>query len=247
MTVEDHRRHADDFAGLIAVVTGAASGIGLATARLLADRGAEVIGIDCNPIESIETFSRCVVLDVSDATAIDAFARTLSEALDRVDVLVNCAGISPLGSVEETSVPDWDRVFAVNVRGPWLMTKAMLPLLRRSRVPAIVNVASGIGLRPVPRFAAYAASKAALIALTRSTAVELASDRVRANCVCPGPTDTPLMRWALSETGHAATGESTVELADASEVAEAIALLASPRASHIVGSTLAVDQGRTLH
>jgi 2-keto-3-deoxy-L-fuconate dehydrogenase len=238
-----------DFEGLNCLVTGSASGIGRATCALLLERGAFVVGVDRHPGPALGQLQQRIV-DVGDSSSVAALASDLTDELGRLDVLVNCAGISPLGNVEETTEADWDATFAVNTRGPWLMTRALLPLLRRSDRAAIVNVASGIGLRPVPGFAAYAASKAALISLTRSTAIEYGHEGIRANCVCPGPTDTPLMRWAMKEMGREepdAANYPAPRLADPRELAEAIVLLCSPSARSIVGSTLAVDGGRTLH
>ncbi|HXW79761.1 MAG TPA: SDR family oxidoreductase, partial [Acidimicrobiales bacterium] len=171
---------------MVAVVTGAASGIGLRTCELFLDEGMTVVGWDRDKVPG-ELAERRRLLemtaDVSDGREVGAASERVRDLLGRCDVLVNCAGVLTNGTVTETTEDEWDRTIAVNLRGAWLTSKALIPLIASSGGGAVISVAAGAGLRPLPGLAAYAASKAALISLARSIAIEYASAGVRSNCV----------------------------------------------------------------
>ena len=186
----------------------------------------------------------------------EGFTAELAEdaeaAFGRVDVVVNSAGTSVVGEIAETSEEDWDLVFDTNVKGVFLVSRATIPHLIGSG-GAIVNVASQLAISAVGGFAAYCASKAAVEHLTRAMALELIPDGVRVNCVCPGGTDTPLLRRAFpGGVGPQGTLDGLVaahpigRLAQPEEIADAILFLASPQAGFAVGASLVVDGGYVL-
>jgi len=221
----------------VAVVTGAASGIGRRTCELLLDERATVVGVDVHAAPAALTADPCfleLTADVASGEAVRSASDHVHEALGRCDILVNCAGVLVNGTATDTSEDDWDRVMAVNLRGAWLACKAFIPLITTSGGGAIVSVASGTGLRPIPALTAYSASKAGLISLMRSIALDYAAVGIRSNCVCPGP---------LEEHG----GVWPVALAQPDEIARAILLLCSPAMRTLTGVSLAVDSGRSLH
>lgn len=235
------------FVNKVAVVTGGASGIGAAVAAQLRTAGATVEVADVAPASST-----ALPVDVTDADLVGAFAQRVRATHGRCDVLINCAGAIAVGDVTQCSEEDWDRVFSVNVRGTWRMCKSLIPLMTDGS--AIVNVASGAGLRAIPDMAAYVASKHAVVGLTRAMAVDHASRGIRANCVCPGLVDTPLARDAQElrpeptrQAVQAHDGYLVKRSADAPEVAESICFLASDSCRYITGTTLAVDGGRSMH
>jgi NAD(P)-dependent dehydrogenase (short-subunit alcohol dehydrogenase family) len=236
-----------------ALVTGAARGIGLATAkRFLAD-GWQValLDIDGNNLKrataAINAVDRTLALtcDVSDPAQVDAAFDVFAKRFGRLDALVNNAGIAIFGPILDTSFADWQRVLAVNLNGPFLMTQRAAPLLRDSGGGAIVNITSISGLRASTLRVAYGTSKAGLAHLTKQQAVELAVLNIRVNAVAPGPVDT-----AMAKTVH--TPEIRADYHDhmplnryglEEELANAIFFLCSERASYITGQILAVDGG----
>ena len=233
--------------GRIAVVTGGASGIGAAVVDQLRQAGAEVIAADISPGDSD---ARRV--DVSDAASVSSLAADIEREQGRCDLLVNCAGTTAVGTVIDCSEQDWDRVFAVNTRGVWLTCRNLLPLMPTGS--AIVNVASGAGLRPIPNMAAYVASKAAVVALSKAMALDHADRQIRVNCVCPGLVDTPLA--AQTQLQRPADAKRAVadfdgylikRMATAEEIASCVCYFGSPQARYITGAAVAVDGGRTLH
>jgi NAD(P)-dependent dehydrogenase (short-subunit alcohol dehydrogenase family) len=225
-----------EFTGKIAVVTGGGSGIGLAAARRLTEGGASVV---------VASRSEGHRTDVSDEDSV----RALFEAVGpELHILVNCAGV--LASTDRTpdiALDDWERAFAVNVRGTFLCCKHALP--RMSRGAAIVNVASVTGLVGVPNRAAYGASKGAVIAFTRALAIDHVADGIRVNCVCPGTIDTPWIDRVVDELGESRDAlvarQPLGRMGTAEEIAEAIAYLASDRSRFTTGSQLVVDGGMT--
>lgn len=244
-------------AGMVAVVTGAASGIGRATALLFAEHGARVVAVDIaaslehDRLPGVAAAHRC---DVSERSAVEALTRGIERDFGRYDLLVNAAGALAVGKLAEASDEDWERVFAVNARGPWLMCQAALPLMAARRSGAIVNIASAAGLRPTEGLAVYSASKAALVSMTRSIACEYGEYGVRANTICPGMIDTPMARATLER--RRARGEdpefpaalyAIKRIGRVEEVAAAALFLASPAAAYVTGAALAVDAGRALH
>jgi NAD(P)-dependent dehydrogenase (short-subunit alcohol dehydrogenase family) len=246
------------FAGKSVLVTGAARGIGKAVAAHFARHGARValLDRDSEPLNAAaaETGADALVLvaDVSCAAQVTVAVETVVERLGAIDVLVNNAGIHFARSVDAYTDEEWDRIFSVNVKGAFHMIRAALPALRRAR-GAIVNVSSMTALVGQDRGAAYVASKGALVSLTKALALELATDGIRVNCVCPAGVDTPLLRsWAhtLPNPEAVLQGQADMHLlkrlATAEEIAAAVAFLASPDASFITGAILPVEGGATL-
>jgi NAD(P)-dependent dehydrogenase (short-subunit alcohol dehydrogenase family) len=233
-----------DLAGRVAVVTGGASGIGEAVAALFRELGATVVVVDLTPAEGGS------VVDVSDRASTEAFGEFVRSSFGRCDFLVNCAGSIATGVVTVVSEDLWDRTFDVNVKGVWLMSRAMIPLMPSGG--SILNVSSAAGLRPIPDMPAYVAAKAAVVGLTRAMALDHAPDGIRVNCVCPGHVDTPMSRATqASRTQHAAeevTAFSNYLIkrnGTVDELAQGIVALATN--TYATGATLALDGGRTLH
>ena len=238
-----------DFTGLVAIVTGAGSGIGLATARRLDAAGARVFGLDINrgDMDGIAEWISC---DVGSTESVETAFSRLAEQTDVIDVLVNNAGIGAVGGVEEADDQTWAAVLNINVTGIARVSRSALPLLRRSRVPAIVNTCSVAATVGLPSRAVYSASKGAVLALTRAMAADLVSERVRVNCVNPGTADTPWVSRLLDQAPDPAAERTALEqrqpsgrLVTADEVARAICFLASPDQSAVTGTSLAVDGG----
>ena len=249
---------ADEFEGTAVVLTGATSGIGLETATRFLDAGARVacVGRRTPELDQLATTyaARCLPMaaDLTDAAAIKKLAGEAIEAFGRVDVLVNDAGVGFRANVLETTPEQWAETFAVNVTAPLLLCQALLPHFLANGAGIIVNVASVGGLIGIPNRAAYCASKAALISLTRSLTVEFAERGIRANCVAPGTTETPWVDRILSGAENIDALRQQMEerqvirrLAQPAEIADAIVFLASPRASFFHGSTVVVDGGYT--
>jgi 2-keto-3-deoxy-L-fuconate dehydrogenase len=228
-----------DFDGLVAVVTGSASGIGAATAALLASRGATVAGLDVT--------TGC---DVTDAASVDAgIAVTVAEH-GRIDVLVNNAGIGAQGDVAANADEEWRRVFDVNVVGIARVTRAALPHLRRSPHAAVVNLSSIAALVGLPNRAVYSASKGAVAALTLAMAADHVHEGIRVNAVIPGTADTPWVGRLLDAADDPEAARAALvarqpigRLVSADEVAHAIAYLASPLSGSTTGTLLPVDGG----
>ena len=193
------------------------------------------------------------ICDVADAAAIQHLIESTVERFGGIDILVNNAGIPFRASLTETSEADWDRVMAVNLKGVFLCCRAAIPFLAGREGAAIVNVASELGLVGQAESAAYCASKGGVIQLTRSIAIDHARDGIRANCVCPGPVDTPLLAAfvdAERDRGAAWTATEASALLGrvgrSEEIAAAIAFLASDDASYMTGAVMVVDGGVTV-
>jgi len=187
----------------IAVITGAGQGIGRATAKKLAATGVHVVlvGRTLSKLEAvvheIQTSGYTAVaapLDITLSGQVEQFARALAASDSKLDMLINCAGEAFVASLVDTDEADWDRILNVNLKGPYLMTQALLPLLRRSENPSIVNLVSKVALKGYEPVAAYTAAKTGLLGFTRALAAELRCEEIRVVALCPGPVDTP-MRW----------------------------------------------------
>ena len=243
--------------GKVAVITGGTSGIGLATAKLFASEGASVALVGRSGEKGVEavrfladsgfeaTFHRG---DVSREGDVERAVNEVLEAHGRIDVLVNNAGIYRAAPLTELRVEDWDSVIAVNLRGTFLMTRAVLPHMIEAGGGSIVNVSSTAGVSPYAKGTAYCASKAAVIAFSRALALEVADRGVRVNVVCPGLTDTPMLRGIAGDE-EAYRGFARLvpvgRIADPEEVARVILFLASDQASYVTGAVYVVDGGMT--
>jgi 2-keto-3-deoxy-L-fuconate dehydrogenase len=235
--------------GLAALVTGGASGIGLATARLLAGRGASVAVLDRHGRDAWEGLL-VLEADVTDDGAVRAAVDRAARELRGLDILVNNAGVGAQGNVEANSYEEWWRVLDVNLFGAVRVTRAALPHLRRSDHAAIVNVSSVAATAGLPNRALYGATKGALLSLTLAMAADHVVDRVRVNCVTPATVDTPWVRRLLDAATDPVAERAMLErrqpigrLVAADEVAEAIVYLAGPAAGATTGTVLAVDGG----
>jgi NAD(P)-dependent dehydrogenase (short-subunit alcohol dehydrogenase family) len=247
--------------GKVAVVTGGGSGIGQATAVRFAAEGAAVGVLDLVPEAAEQTVAiidkeggvaRALAADVSDAAQVAGALDALAAEHGRIDVLYNNAGVDSRGSVAVAEEADWDRCFAVNVKGTFLTSRAALKHMGEGG--SIVNQASVAGLVGVMNFAAYCAAKGAVIALTRSMAVDLAARKIRVNVICPGTVFTPLMEPMLAARGD---GDMELGLArtlvkypigrlgDPDDIARVALFLASDEAAFMTGSVVAADGGMT--
>ncbi|MFC4533170.1 SDR family NAD(P)-dependent oxidoreductase [Sphaerisporangium dianthi] len=231
-----------EFEGLVAVVTGGASGIGEAVAGELAARGAQVAVLDLKDTE--------FVCDVTDDTTVRRAITAVAERFGRIDVLVNNAGIGAQGTVADNDDAEWLRVFDLNVVGIARVTRAALPYLRESPHAAIVNTCSIAATAGLQQRALYSASKGAVLALTRAMAADHIREGIRVNCVTPGTVDTPWIGRLLDAAPDPAAERAALSarqphgrLVGAQEVAQAVAYLASPASGSTVGIELAVDGG----
>jgi NAD(P)-dependent dehydrogenase (short-subunit alcohol dehydrogenase family) len=247
--------------GRVAIVTGAAAGIGKATARLFAEEGATVVALDRDGdgtravvAEIVRCGGKAIgrPTDVSIAAEAAAAVAVAVDGFGRIDVLVNNAGIEFKRPVEETTEEEWDRVLAVNLKSAFLMSKYVIPHMKAQRRGAIVNNSSVGNFIAATNSSAYGASKAGMMALTRGMALELAPFNVRVNAVCPGVIDTPmnernLMRAADPEAMRRSWFDVTPlgRLGRPEDVAYAILFLACDESDFITGSPLIIDGGRT--
>lgn len=243
----------------VAIVTGASSGIGRATSLLFAQNGATVVALGRNEKElnavraearkkggKIKTY----LADIVETTQVENFFDYMSKNFGRADVLVNAAGIIKNGSIEQTSLADWDETMNINLRSMFFMMQKSLPLLEKTK-GNIVNVSSVTGLRAFPNVLAYCVSKAATDQLTRCSALELAPQGIRVNAVNPGVVVTNIHRRGGMEEEkyqafleHSKTTHPLGRVGQTSEVAELIYFLASEKASWITGATYEIDGGR---
>ncbi|WP_217240069.1 SDR family NAD(P)-dependent oxidoreductase [Streptomyces sp. AC555_RSS877] len=238
-----------DFEGLKALVTGGASGIGRATAELLAARGAQVAVLDLDP-SSVDKPLLAYQADVTDDASVRTAVAAAAADLGGLDVLVNNAGIGAQGTVEDNDDEEWHRVLDVNVVGMVRVARAALPHLRESAHAAIVNTSSIAATAGLPQRVLYSATKGAVYSLTLAMAADHVREGIRVNCVNPGTADTPWIGRLLSKAPDPAAERAALEarqptgrLVTADEVAGAIAYLASPLSGATTGTSLAVDGG----
>ncbi len=237
--------------GLVAAVTGGASGIGAATVTLLRERGAKVASLDLvvKPAAAADLSVQC---DVGDSGSVDAAIAAVVDRFGRLDILVNNAGIGATGDIAANDDNEWHRVLDVNVVGIARVSRAALPYLAASPHAAIVNTCSVVAVVGLPERALYSASKGAVAALTLAMAVDHLVQGVRVNAVVPGTADTPWVTRLLHAADDPVAAEAALRarqpigrLVTAQEVAYAVAYLASPLAGSTTGTLLAVDGGMT--
>jgi NAD(P)-dependent dehydrogenase (short-subunit alcohol dehydrogenase family) len=247
--------------GRYALVTGAGSGIGQATALLFAQEGAHVIAADMNAEALQATREKMAqrglqvetaLLNVTDEEMVKAVVAQTVERCGHVDLLLNIAGIGSTQTAVDTDLETWERVFAVNVRGTFLMSKYLLPSMIQQNFGVIINMASVAGMVGLPDRAAYCASKAAVIGLTRAMAVDHVKQGIRVNAICPGTVDSPWVGRLLDAADDATEARRKLvarqpmgRLGLPEEIAETALYLASDAASFITGTTLAIDGGLT--
>lgn len=240
----------------VAVVTGAASGIGRGIAGFLSDLGAGVALLDLDEGKGREAAAVCgpparfFLCDVTSPEACQRAVKQVTEAFGHIDILVNCAGVIVRKSVVELSEDEWDRVIAVNLKGTFLMCKHVIPLMARAGGGSIVNIGSGWGLKGGPKAAAYCAAKAGVVNLTRAMAIDHGPQNIRVNCVCPGDVKTPML---LSEAKQLGVDEEEFlrecaerplkRLGTPLDVAKAVYFFASDLSPWVTGAVLVVDGG----
>ena len=242
-----------DLTDKITLVTGAGSGIGRATAHALAAVGATVIVTDVNEPAGQETAAqigppaRFVPLDISDRGACRAVAADIEAEFGRLDVLANVAGWDIIQPFVDVTDDFMDRVIEINLKGPINLTKALIPALTASGSGRVVNVASDAGRVGSTGETVYAGAKGGVIAFTKSLAREMVRNQIRVNCVCPGPTDTPLFAGMDDKMRQALERAIPMRrLARPSEIADAIVFFASDRSSFVTGQVLSVSGGLTM-
>jgi NAD(P)-dependent dehydrogenase (short-subunit alcohol dehydrogenase family) len=250
-----------DLDGKVIIVTGAASGIGAAIVRLILEAGARVVAVDVDPQEPTTTASlreqhpdrlRSVVGDVAlEPTARD-YAAAAVEAFGRIDVMINNAGISVVKPIHEHTPEEWDRVFAVNVKALYWSARHVVPVMKRAGGGLFLNTGSISSVAGLAGQGAYGPSKGAVVQITRQMAIEYAGDGIRANAVCPGTVDTPMLRRAAADAGDPAAFLAGLEaahplgrIAAAEEIAQFYVFLASDRARFFTGAVLMIDGGFT--
>jgi NAD(P)-dependent dehydrogenase (short-subunit alcohol dehydrogenase family) len=243
--------------GKVAIVTGGGLGIGRAIARTFAREGASVVVADLNAEAGRETVDAiradggqaCFVQ--TDVAQVEDSQRLVAAALEsygRLDVLVNSAGVYARGDVVTTSIETWNRLISVNLTGIFLCCKAAIPAIRQAGGGAIINLSSSVGWQyAAPGIAAYAASKFGVTGLTKAMACDHLRDKIRVNCICPGPTDTPLLRASRPPDAFQAfiQAQPIGRLGAPEEIAAAALFLASEEASFVTGVAFPVDGGQS--
>ena len=242
------------------LITGGASGIGLATARRFVDEGARVALLDRDPtglehaIQALGEAAVAVHADVTDEANVHAAVGEAAQALQGLDGLVNSAGVSFWRSFADLTFEEWRRTLSINLDGVFLVCKAALPALKAAGKATIVNIASGAGLQPRANFSHYCASKGGLVLFTKAIAMDLARDNIRVNAVCPGIVMTPLVERNLALTGEREAAYQRYvsrnlmqRFGTAEEIADAVLWLSSSESAFVTGSALSVDGGSVFH
>lgn len=245
------------YAGKVALVTGGGSGIGRATAEIFAERGGAMVVADLNEAGAKATVERiaakglraeAVRCDVTCWTDVQAAVETARRVFGRLDIVINCAGILRMSLLTDTTDEDWNAVLRVNLTGAFHVTKAAMRVMQQQGGGSIVHIASRAAIQVKEMHGAYAASKAGIVQLTKTAALEGARHGIRVNCVCPGFTDTPFTRSAHGEEAFV-NWAKTCPLGRAGrpeEIARTLLFLGSDEASFVTGAALSVDGGRTL-
>ncbi len=240
----------------VALITGASSGIGRATATKLAKAGARVALLDIKVEEGLKVqeeigdrakFYKC---DVTSEEDVKETLESVYRDFGRIDIVVNAAGIIIRKDALEISVEEWDKLINVNLKGPFLVSKYAIPYMRENGGGSIVNIASGWGLKGGPKAVAYCASKGGLVNMTRAMAIDHGKDGIRVNCVAPGDIDTPMLREEARQLGvdfqeflKEAADRPIKRIGKPEDVANAVLFLASDLSSWITGSVIVVDGG----
>lgn len=248
------------FEGRVAAVTGAASGLGRATALMLSQEGAKLLLFDRDEAGLAATAAQCshcvtVVGDAASAADVDRAEAAARRDLGLVEFLVPAAGIlGPAKPVIEVEEAEWDRLFAVNVKGPWLAARAFIPHMRKIGHGAIVLFSSTAGLAGSPLLSAYSSSKGAVSLLTRNLALNHAKENIRVNCVCPGTINGPMAEGMFAQVGDAPARQAYAakmlagipmnRFGEPSEIAAAVLYLLSDEAGFTTGAALPIDGGR---
>lgn len=248
-------------AGKVAIITGAGAGIGRAAALLFAREGAEVVVADRDPEGGAKTVSLIkenggeaifVQVDVSDAADVRRMVKATVERYGKLGILINNAGIYAQASVVETAEEEWDRILDINLKGVFLCSKYSIPEMIKGGGGSIVNIGSEAGIVGIKNQVAYNVSKSGVIALTKSMAIDFAAHNIRVNCVCPGTTETPLVRAAVERAPDPAAARRALEevrpahrLGQPEEIAAGILYLASDESPYATGSILSIDGGYT--
>jgi NAD(P)-dependent dehydrogenase (short-subunit alcohol dehydrogenase family) len=246
----------------VAIITGAGAGIGRACCLLFAAEGAKVVAVDLDPaaLNSVTENVRhtggtilAIQADVSRAADVDRVVSATSENFSAIHILFNNAGIVPHGKIHETTEEDWDRTMAVNVKSMYLMSHAVVPIFLKRGGGVILNTSSATALRSVVDRAAYSASKGAVLALTKSMAIDYVRDGIRVNCLCPGTIDTPSLQQRLAAFADPEEARKQFvarqpmgRLGTAEEVAKAALFLVSEDARFVTGTAFSIDGGFTV-
>lgn len=246
--------------GKVAVITGAASGIGFASAELLAEYGAKIAMLDINEVKGKEAAAKVVneggqavfyKCDITSAKECEDVVSQIKNDMGRIDILFNNAGVTRRKNVVDLEEREWDMVVDVTLKGAYLMSKYVIPVMAECGGGSIINTGSGWGLKGGDNAAAYCAAKGGLVNLTRAMAIDHGKQNIRVNCVCPGDTDTPLLRDEGRQLGmdekkflkFSAAGRPLERLGTPKDIANAVLFFASGLSSWITGAALVVDGG----
>jgi NAD(P)-dependent dehydrogenase (short-subunit alcohol dehydrogenase family) len=248
-----------ELTGKAAIVTGGDSGIGAAISELFSEEGASVVVADIHDSGTADRITKKggraihVKTDVRDEAQVRTLIARAKKSFGRIDILCNNAGIELLKPMTETTEDDWERVLQTNLKGVFLVSKHVIPEMLKSGGGTIVNIASQLGIVGLENYTAYSASKGGVVLLTKSMALEYARLKIRVNCICPGPIQTPMLeRELLIEPDREAARKMWAQkqpigrVGLPQEIAQAALFLASERSSFVVGHALVVDGGYTL-